>query len=95
MTIDPNAVKAQIGIGNLMAVGAREWRFEGESALTFRVGSGRGHIKMIIVRLDPDDTYTVRYTETSARTYALVNSREISDVYAEQLGQIVYSMVNK
>lgn len=93
--IDIQLTKQQIGIGNLMAVGARDYFTDGPAKFGFKVGSARGSTKAITITLEASDTYTVKFTAMSNRTYRITETEEVSDVYADQLGQIVYSMVNK
>lgn len=59
-------LKAQIGIGNLLAVGARDFAIDG-AHVTFRVGSKRTLHESLTVSLMPDDTYDVAYVAISNR----------------------------
>ena len=93
-------IREQIGIANLMAVGAREFKFmdtynwEQELArgLTFKVNAGVKR-QWMEVELKGDDTYTVALWKTTKKGNILLEIE--SDVYCEQLGSIVYHMVNK
>lgn len=87
--MDPNVTKQQIGIGNLMACGAREFSFD-SSSLMFRVGSRRGVTAKMIVTLDPTDTYSVTYVEI--RKFKVTKKETISDIYCDHLGEVVRSM---
>lgn len=83
--------KQQIGVGNLMACGARD--FIGSTAdksLSFRVGSKPGVREHIVVVLAPDDTYTVRYLKIRAAKILL--KEEKTGVYCDVLGQVVRKM---
>lgn len=89
-------IRQQIGNANLMAIGAREYKFldgdyEGRG-ISFKVNSGVKRQRMEIT-LDPSDTYTVALFKTSKKGDILLEI--FSDVYCEQLGSIVYKMVNK
>jgi hypothetical protein len=77
----------QLPIMTKMACGAREPIAISDHALSFKVGA-KG--ERIVVRLDPSDTYTVQRLGRAAKV-----KEETSDVYAEDLSDIVYHMVNK
>lgn len=81
----------QIGIGNLMACGAREF-VGGPTSLVFRVGSKRSLVEKVIVTLDPSDTYSVRYVAMRPRTFEVLTDETRADVYADQLGAVVRKM---
>jgi hypothetical protein len=83
--MDINVLKNQIGIGNLMAVGAREF-VRDENSLMFRVSRG---MQKLIVTLEPDDTYSVRYVKMKARTYEVVADETVAGVYADNIGAVV------
>jgi hypothetical protein len=85
--MDARVTMQQIGTGNLMACGARDFSFDG-SKLMFRVGSGRTLAK-VIVTLEPDDTYSVRYCEMALRTYEVRKNEQVEGVYADNLGVVV------
>lgn len=90
-----NAIREQIGIGNLMACGAREWKsIKGKEGLNFRVNAGRKR-QFIDVILDPCDTYTVISYKLKNVTDERIELERTSDVYCTELGDIVYHMVNK
>jgi len=71
--VNANELMRQIGTGNLMACGARDFVVD-EQQLMFRVGSSRKLAK-VIVTLTPDDEYTVRYVEMSKRDYSITVDR--------------------
>ena len=88
--MDANVTLQQIGTGNLMAVGARDFVKDG-AQLIFRVGNGRKLAK-VVVTLDPSDTYSVRYLEMNRKTYAFTVDESVAGVYAEDLGAVVRRM---
>jgi hypothetical protein len=99
----------QIGTNNRMAVGARDpvafGPRDGEGlgvdarrggGVMFRVGAGRPFQK-VIIGLRADDTYDVRYISAPTATASLnpvVDVRK-HGIYAENLGEVVYDLVNK
>lgn len=92
MNID--ITKQQIGIGNLMAVGAREFTYDSMgNSLSFRVGpNSRTLIEKIAVTLDPMDVYVVRYFVMDKRTNKIVVDEVMTGVYCDNLGSIVRKM---
>ena len=91
--MDFGTTKRQIGIGNLMACGARDFIGDREKrSLMFRVGPS-GRLRKIIVTLDPSDTYSVRYVEMKrSPSYAVVVDETKTGVYCDQLGAVVRKM---
>lgn len=85
--MDANVTMQQIGTGNLMACGARDFVRDGRQ-LIFRVGSGRKLAK-VVVTLEADDTYSVRYLEMNRRTFAFTVDEKVEGVYADSLGRVV------
>ena len=89
--MNANELMTQIGNGNLMAVGARDFMLDGNS-LQFRVGAGR-KLNKLIVTLEPTDTYSVRYVEmTRSPKFKIVKDETETDVYAESIGAVVRRM---
>jgi hypothetical protein len=88
----------QIGMPTLMACGARDIVHDDPNGMVmFRVGSGHANRK-IIVTLTLADTYTVEYGHMptrGARKYEWITDKTITDVYAEQLAETVYQLVNR
>ena len=84
--MDANLLRSQIGTGNLMAVGARDFVLDGNQLL-FRVGSSRKLAK-VIVTLTPADEYTVRYVEMNRRDYT-VTVDETLDACCDNVGTVV------
>ena len=85
--MDANITLQQIGTGNLMACGARDF-VKSNDELMFRVGSGRKLAK-IVITLDPSDTYTVRYVEVSRKDFRITKEEVVSDVFCDMLGEVV------
>lgn len=91
-------IRQQIGIPNLMACGARDWKLLGwnspKQGLEFRVNHSnkRQYIKVI---LEPNDTYTVISYRLKRVTDEQIDVIEFKDVYCDMLGELVYRMVNK
>lgn len=73
-----------------MAVGAREIMRDGKDAIIMRVGHGRKHAK-IVIKLDPSDTYSVRYVEIKGGQ--IVKDETVEMVYCDNLGDVVRGMV--
>lgn len=92
-------IRQQIGLKNLMAIGAREWRFlgwhaQGKQGLSMRVGAGSKR-QFIEILLEDNDTYTVISYKLKRVTDIRIELERATDVYCEILGEIVYRMVNK
>lgn len=91
-------IRQQIGVPNLMACGAREWKLLGfdspKKGLQFRVNAGakRQYIKVI---LEPNDTYTVISYRLKRVTDEHIDINDVYDIYCENLGETIYHMVNK
>jgi hypothetical protein len=89
--VDHNLTRQQIGAMNLMSCGARD--FVGDSdSLMFRVGSKRGIVAKIIVKLASDDTYTVRYVEMRKGSCEILIDELEEMVYEDSLGATVRKM---
>ncbi len=91
--MDANVAWGQISVGVKMACGAREV-VGGEDGLHFRVGSTR-KLQKIVIKLNGHDLYDVALVEIKRPSYDVVTLKSETDVYAEDLSEIVYSMVNK
>jgi hypothetical protein len=90
--MDTDTTMRQIGAGNLMAVGARDFTVDRTTqTLAFRVGSKRGVVAKLVVTLDASDTYTVRYW-AMGRGLRTTADESVSGVYADQLGAVVRKM---
>jgi hypothetical protein len=89
--MDAQVTMKQIGTGNLMACGARDFFIADDGSLTFRVGSSRVN-RRITVTLHPSDTYEVSYTEMRLKDYVITAHGCVPGVYAEQLGAVVRKM---
>jgi hypothetical protein len=89
-------IRQQIGAGNLMAVGGRDYLYsdkDGARFLQFTVG--RSYLTKIKVTLTPADTYTVEKIKLNRKSLDFKISEKAEDVHADQLGNVVYHMVNK
>jgi len=93
-----NVIRQQIGIPTLMACGARKytcgWSSDGYPHLNMQVGDGKKGL-YIRVTLLPSDTYTVELFQAMRAQHVLKQIEEYEDVYCEQLGSMIYHMVNK
>lgn len=88
--MDFDVVRQQIGVGALMAVGARNFVSDAEArALMFQVGSKRGVLEKVIVTLEPSDLYAVRYVAYRRRDYEVIAEEEVRMVEASALGATV------
>lgn len=81
-------IKSQIGPGSLMRVGAHTFMADGNSLI---IHTGRGHKNKIIITLDASDTYTIE-TVKITRSLDIVRKTIASDIYADQLSQIIADM---
>lgn len=91
--MDFDLVRQQIGVMNLMAVGARTFVSDSEArSLMFQVGSKRGVLEKVIVTLEPSDYYSVRYVAMRKKDYEVIAEEALDFVHAEALGQVVRSM---
>lgn len=98
MTTVATTTWRQIPLQTKWACGAREpisYATEcGEAhGLKFRVTSFP--LRFVEVELDASDTYTVRYLRLKRNDYSRILLEEYSGVYCDQLGEILYSAVNK
>ncbi len=93
--IPAQIIWTQITIGTKMACGARNQRVgDTEDTLVFTVG--RGNHRRIEITLDASDTYTVRLVKISKTpTFNRVIVEKESDVYVDNLNEIIYHMCNK
>lgn len=88
-----NTIWKQISIMTKMACGMRDPKLL-DSGLSVKVG---GRMTWIEITLTPADTYTVELVKISKRQGRQVRlvPESFSDVYCDQLSEIVYAMVNK
>lgn len=91
MTTPSQIIWTQITIGTKMACGARRPMCVNDNTLTFDVLSGAKNA--IVVTLDPSDTYTVQ--RTKRKKYNVTVEEEMSDVYVDNLNEVIYRMCNK
>lgn len=85
-------LKEQIGIGNLMAVGAREFTRDTPNGIMFKVGSKRGKLEKLVVRLREDDTYSVQYVRLNTKNYKFEANETLEGVYCDNIGRVVRTM---
>lgn len=84
----------QISIQTKMACGARDATSHGENELTFKVG--RKPYRFIRVEYKPGlDLYDVEYFRIKRGSYERVTIESLEMVYADQLSEVIYRMVNK
>jgi len=88
--MDHGETQRQIGVMNLMACGAREFKGDADS-LTFRVGCRRAVKAYVTVTLEPSDTYKVERVELDRRWNRTVVD-ELDGVYCDNLGAVVRKM---
>ena len=89
--MDHDTTIRQIGPLNLAACGARN--FVGDiDSLMFQVGSKKGLLEKLIIRVGMFDTYSVRYVAMKKSDYSVIAEEEIQMVYADRLGEIVRKM---
>lgn len=75
-------VMSQLGRKALFMLGAREFVAGGEFHLSFRI-RGSTTANLVQIRLDPSDTYTVRFSRVRGTVVVLV--RESNDIYWDQI----------
>lgn len=85
----------QIGKPTLMAVGARDMKVVGSDD-SCRAGCrftvNRSRLTQIVVRLAWNDTYTVEFVRTNARTGAQSVAESREGIYCDTLADAVYSL---
>ena len=81
----------QITVWTKMACGARRAGCDNDNTLSFDVLTGSTN--RIVVRLDPSDTYTVQ--RTKRKKYNVMVVEEATDVYVDNLNEVIYKMCNK
>jgi hypothetical protein len=90
--LDVAELRRQIGVGTLMATGARNW-VRDEHSVTFTTGDGR---ERVTVTLTAQDTYDVRWLRYghgySVRPTA---DRTLEGVYGDQIGEVIDGLVNR
>ena len=88
-----NTIRKQIGLSNLMAIGAREYKFleEEQPGISFKVNRPQARQRMEIFLIN--DTYTVQLWKKTKTDDMLIGVAR--DVYCEEIGSVVYQMVNR
>ena len=84
----------QISTSTKMACGARVAMADGNAYLHFQVGSSRP-VRKIIIRLNGLDLYDIELVKINNRTFETAVEQTISSVYAEDLSNVIYHMVNR
>jgi hypothetical protein len=85
----------QIGRMNLMAMGARDYvSDEPNGMVMFRVLAGGRTLDKVIVTLDADDTYSVRFVRMRKPAYDVEELGSAHGVYAEELGETCYRLTH-
>jgi hypothetical protein len=92
--MDTQTLMNQIGTGNLMRVGARDFLVDAKArSLTMAVGSKRGELRKLIVTHDlGSDTYTVRYFAMRKKGYEIIADESVSGVDVTKIGPTVREM---
>jgi hypothetical protein len=85
-------ILSQISLGTKMACGSRNY-IAIENGLAFNVLTGNRDI--ISITLEPSDTYTVKRVKVAAKTKIWQTVEEVSDVYCDNLSEVIYGMVIK
>ncbi len=86
MTI-ATTILSQIGNKAIAMMGAKDFGDTG-SGLRFKVRGSR-KVNLVIVTLDPNDTYTVEFKKYSPRTFKCKDVSDFSGVYADNLHAIL------
>lgn len=76
----------QLGRSTLFMLGAKDFVSGGEFHLSFRI-RGSSQVNLIQIRLDPSDTYTVRFSRVRGVKVTLV--KETDDIYNDQLHGLI------
>jgi hypothetical protein len=91
-----NIIRKQIGLSNLMSIGAREYKFleNGSNGISFKVNSPTKR-ESIEVILNGDDTYSINHYKLKRVTNEKIYLNQVRGVYCDQIGGIIYHMINK
>jgi hypothetical protein len=79
-------IAEQIGTRAFMMMGAKNL-MASDTSLQFKVGRNAKGVTNIVIRLDPSDTYTVRFARV--RGSKITDLAVISDVYADSLHVVI------
>jgi hypothetical protein len=82
-----DTIREQITTGVLMSCGARDFALLARG-LSFRVGPA-GKLCKVLVELNGNDLYDVRYVSLNRRTYAVTCDERIGGVSAASLAGVV------
>lgn len=92
-TVAQNILAQLGGVGPLkIMIGARDFLYTSDF-LQFRIGSNERRIQYVQIKLDASDTYTVTASRFDRRKLERVTIEEQSLVYADQLVQVVETML--
>lgn len=91
--MDPQTLMTQIGPLNLAAVGARTFVHDAKAkSLMFEVGAKRGQLRKVIVTLENDDTYSVRYVVMGRKCYSIITDDRATGITSDNIGRVVREM---
>ena len=83
-------IRQQIGGPACVMIGAKNFSFDKDGSLTFKIGRNAKKVTHIKVALDPSDTYTMTFTKVGrAPKYTIVDLATVSDVYCDQLRPMI------
>jgi hypothetical protein len=93
-------LKGQIGVMNLLAVGAKEFSAgrdeDGNLTLGFRIVISRQTYHRIEITLSPMDWYDVKLIKIQrAPSFKKTVERELEMIYCDKIGEVVYWMGTK
>ncbi len=89
-----NTAWKQIPVMTKMACGAREATTHGKNELTFKVGS-KPMRYVRVTYLPGSDLYAVDHFRVKRNDYSQITLKKVAGIYADQLGETIYHMVNK
>lgn len=87
---DARTICEQIGVGGLMAVGARDIVDLGDGIHFF---VGRGRSRKIVVKLAANDTYAVELVRFNRADFTFTSEAFVELVYADLLQDVIVRMV--
>lgn len=90
-----NTIKQQIGVKTLMACGARNFLASATSLEMEVLEDARAVIKLLTVTLNGKDLYDVELVVLSMRHMSRTVIEEKTDIFCENLSDVVYRMCNK
>jgi hypothetical protein len=87
-----NTIWSQIPIAIKLACGARDPKAADEHTLIFTVARG---LRYVQIQLNGRDLYDIRHFRLKRGTLEAIPIDQRGDVYAEDLGECLYHMINK